>query len=136
MTEHREAVEYDMLTLTGHGLADIGRGIKWGELQAILHMLPADSALVRDMDPELHAWSTKAKTNSIPADIFDMLAQINANLCAIGTGKPAKEPKLYPRPCTKQKEETTIFGSDGKPSDALLNFFKVKKNARSSECDS
>ena len=39
------------------------------------------------------AWATPLKTNSILADIADELAQINANLVALGSHKPAKKVK-------------------------------------------
>jgi hypothetical protein len=53
---------------------------------------------MRELRPDLSQWSTTAKTNAILADIYDMLAAINANLCAKGSGKKAKRPKPYPRP--------------------------------------
>lgn len=53
---------------------------------------------MREMRPEIAQWSTTAKTNAILADIYDMLAAINANLCAKGSGKRPKRPKPYPRP--------------------------------------
>ena len=60
-----------------------------------------DSALFRELRPELAQWSTAAKTNALLADIFDVLSAINANLCAKGTGKKPKRPKPYPRPGKK-----------------------------------
>lgn len=96
--EHREAVTYDLLTRTGYDLNDIGRGLSWSALDAFIKNTAPDSALMRELRPEFAQWATLPKTNALLADIFDMLAAINANLCAKGTGKRPKRPKPYPRP--------------------------------------
>ena len=57
-----------------------------------------------DLHPEHAAWATTTKTNAILADIFDMLAQLNANVVALGSGRPAKKPKPYKRPGDKDKQ--------------------------------
>jgi len=55
-------------------------------------------------------WGQLIKTNYMLADIWDMLAMINANLVAIGSRKRAKEPKPYPRPGAKN-DKKKHFGS-------------------------
>lgn len=60
---------------------------------------------MRELNPEISQWSTPAKTNAILADIYDLLAVINANLCAKGSGKKAKKPKPYPRPVDTKAEK-------------------------------
>jgi len=96
--EHSEAIEYDLLTKTGHELSEVGRGLSWSALDSFVKNTPPDGALMRELRPELYQWSTPAKTNALLADIYDMLAVINANLCAKGSGKRAKRPKPCPRP--------------------------------------
>lgn len=59
---------------------------------------------MRELRPDISIWGTTAKTNALLADIFDMLAAINANLCAKGSGKRAKRPKPYPRPGENKTE--------------------------------
>lgn len=98
VSEHREAVNYDLLTRTGYDLDSVGRGLSWSALDAFIRNTPPDSALMRKLRPDLYQWSTQAKTNAILADIYDVLAMINANLCAKGSGKRPKHPKPYPRP--------------------------------------
>ena len=98
VSEHRGAVNYDLLTRTGHDLDDVGRGLSWSALDSFIRNTPPDGALMRELRPEIAQWSTTAKTNAILADIYDMLAAINANLCAKGSGKRPKRPKPYPRP--------------------------------------
>ena len=46
-----------------------------------------------------------------------MLAQINANLVAIGSHKPSKKPKAYPRPGTKNNGDK--YGSKAVPVDEM-----------------
>lgn len=119
---------------TGHELRDVGRTMSWTAFSAFLHHLDPEAALVREINPEGSAWATTAKTNAILADIFDMLANINSNLIAMGTGRPAKRPKPYPRPIKKQPEEERHFGRDPLPPDELRKWFEEKrKNASSSK---
>lgn len=94
-----------------------------------------ESALIRELHPEESVWATRTKTNMILADIFDMLAQINANLVAMGSGKPAKQPKPYPRPVKKKQENERHFGRGALPPDELRRWFEEKraKNAGSSK---
>lgn len=96
--EHREAVNFDLLTKTGYELSDVGRRLSWSALDSFIKHTPPDGALMRELRPELAEWSTTAKTNALLADIYDILAAINSNLCAKGSGKRAKRPKPYPRP--------------------------------------
>ena len=103
---------------TGHSLDDVGSGLSWAALGSFLHNLGPDSATARELDPDMAIWSSPANTNAILADIFDMLAQINANLIAIGSHKTSKKPKPYPRPGDKEKQEKRI-GKNALPANEL-----------------
>lgn len=61
-------------------------------LVSFVKFLPPESALRRAMNPgdDAFAWSTRAKTNAILADIFDAYAAVHA--------KKGRKPKPYPRP--------------------------------------
>ena len=107
VNEHREALNADLLT-TGYEVEDIGCALSWGALGAFIKYLPADSAVVRETHPEESSWATTIKTNSILADIYDVLSAINANLTAIGSGKPARRVKPYPRPGHKDEDSQHI----------------------------
>ena len=87
-----------------------------------------------ELHPETAAWSTRTKTNTILADIYDELAQINANLVALGTGRPAKTPKQYPRPVKKDPENEKHIGSGALPPNELEKWMEEKRreHARSS----
>jgi len=73
-------------------------------------------------------WSNAVKTNEILADIYDMLAMINANLIAVGNKKNAKAPKPYPRPGAKPKNEQH-FGSGALPPNELRKWIEEKRRA-------
>lgn len=125
--KHREAVEYDLLTKTGHELNDIGRSLSWDALESFFTYIDPNSALMRDLNSELSAWSSTVKTNEILADIADVLMQINANLIAVGSGKKAKKPKPYPRPGKKDKDNERHFGSGPLPPNELRKWFDAKR---------
>ena len=103
--EHREAITYDLITRTGYGPEDVGRGLPWPALDAFIKNTPPDGALMRKLRPDLAQWATTAKTNALLADIYDELAAINANLCAKGSGRRPKRPKPYPRPQDKKNNK-------------------------------
>lgn len=125
--EHREAVEYDLLVSTGYQLKDVGRSLSWGALESVLRQGGTETALMRELHPEIHAWSTRTKTNEILANIFDLLAQINANLVKIGGGR-ASRPKPYPRPVTKKEpDDARHFGSGALPVNELRAWMEEKR---------
>lgn len=137
MKEHRKAVEYDLLTQTGHDIEDIGRTLSWEALNSFLRFIGPESALAKEQDQDTAVWATRMKTNSILADIYDILAMINANLVASVTRKPAKTPKRYPRPWKNKTENERHIGSGALPPDELRKWMekKRKQHARSSSSD-
>lgn len=90
-----------------------------------------------ELYPDMAEWSGATKTNVILADIYDILAMINANLVAIGSRKPAKKPKPYPRPNKKEPEDEKHFGRGALPPDELRKWIEEKRQeyARSSTGD-
>ena len=128
--EHREAVEYDLLTRTGYKITELGSGLSWGTFGSFLKHIGADSATARDVNPELAEWASRAKTNAILADIFDMLAMINANLVAVGSRKKAKAPQPYPRPGAKEPEGTKHYGRQPLPVTELREWLEKKRSER------
>ena len=122
-------MEKDLLIMTGHSLEDIGRTLSWSALGAFLHKLDIGSETARELDPDLAAWGGLPKTNAILADIYDMLAMINANLCAMGSGKRATRPKGYQRPGDKQKQS---LGKNALPPAELRAWFDKKREKHKS----
>lgn len=125
--EHREAIEYDLLTQTGHEIDDIGRSLSWDALDSFFRCIGPNSALMRELYPDKAEWGETLKTNKILADIYDSLSQINANIVALAEKKPAKKIKPYPRPDVKRPDEERHFGRDGLPPDKLREWFENKR---------
>lgn len=120
-------MQKDLLIKTGHDLDDIGRTLSWGALGAFLNKLDADSELARELEPEIANWAGTVKTNAILADIYDVLTMINANICALGTGKRASKPKSYPRPGDNKKQH---IGKNALPPDQLRSWFARRRKQR------
>jgi len=136
VTEHEGAIEYDLLTQTGHELQDVGRSLSWSALASFVINDGSDSALSRELDAERHLWATTTKTNGILADIFDMLAQINANLVAIGERKPSKQPAPYPRPGVEEKRENVKhYGKGALPRGQFRAWLEKKRKERNARND-
>ena len=89
---------------TGHSLDDVGSTLTWSALGAFLHKVDPGSAIAHELEPEIAAFSTQFKTNAILADIYDILAQINANLVAGFSRKRSQKPRRYPRPGDDSKK--------------------------------
>ena len=94
LRSHGRAVEYDLMTRTGRTLSEYMEMGAAGKvaLVSFLRFLPPDSAYFREVHPrdEMGAWSSTLKTNSILADIFDVIVRANS--------KKGRKPKPYPRP--------------------------------------
>ena len=86
-----------------------------------------DSETARELEPDLVKWASQMKTNAILADIYDQLAMINANICAMGSGEKAKKPKAYPRPNDSEKK---TIGKKGLPPEELRAWFDKKRKER------
>ena len=119
-----------MLIKTGHCLDDIGRSLSWGALGAFLRHIDINSELARELDPELAAWGTTAKTNALLADLYDVVALLNSNLVAMGSGKNAKKPKPYKRPGDKDKQK---IGKNALPPDQLREWLADKRRKHNEE---
>ena len=125
MNEHREALEYDLLTETGHSIEDVGDSLSWESLHSFIVKSKATSALARDINPEVADWSTVKQTNIILADIYDLLAVMNANLVGLASRKPAKKPKRYKRPGMND-EDRKVIGKDALPVEELHKWIERK----------
>lgn len=123
MSEHCDALTYDLLTKTNYSLDDVGGRLSWSALNSFIKNLDTDSATARELGKST-GWETTMKTNIILADIYDMLQVINANLMSFG-GK-SKKPKPYPRPT--DKDENKRVGKGALPLDELREWIRSKQN--------
>lgn len=116
---------------TGYELQDIGGALSWSAFGSFLRNVGGDSAIAREMDPDVAVWSGTVKTNAILADIYDVLTAINANLNAIGSGKRAKKPKPYPRPGHKDEDkDKKKYGKGALPKNELRRWIESKRKER------
>ena len=131
LEEHPDAIGYDLLTRTGKDIKDLGGSLSWRALYSFIQKIDYKSETLKEMSDEskeLSRWDSALKTNLILADIYDMLANINSNLVAIGSKSRAKKIKPYPRPFGKEKDtDTQHFGSDGLPPDELARWFEERR---------
>lgn len=111
------------MTRAGFTLDDIPARLSYRALNSFVTHLGLDSALAAEVLPDESAWGTATKTNTILADIFDMLGIINANLVGIGSRKRPKQPKPYPRPKQKERQK---YGHDALPIDELREWIRSK----------
>ena len=117
LEEHREALDYDLLTL-GLDLNDVGsRHLDWRRLRAVVTYLPATSALGRSVHGDAASWST---TDYLLAAAADALAAGNWQR---GGGK-GRRPKPIPRPGDEDSTKTSKrFGTGRLPLDQAQTFF-------------
>lgn len=125
--EHREALEYDLLTRTRYQLDDVGGTLSWSALYSFIHNLSTDSALARDLGKST-GWESQIKTNSILADIYNLLQVINNNLCGLGSKHPTrKKIKPYPRP-SRDDNNTRKFGNGALPVKELHEWIRSRQH--------
>ena len=91
-----------------------------------------NSETARELDPDIAALGTTVKTNALLADIFDVLAMINANLVAMGSGKKAVKPKAISRPGDKEKQR---IGKGALPPDQFREWLENKRKKHKEEVD-
>ena len=129
MVWNRKAIEYDLITQTGYELRDVGQTLSWSALASFISYMPESSAILRKHQADVYEWSTQTKTNVILADIYDMLAAINANIVAIGSHHKAETPKPYPRPGIYQRDggNTKRIGKGALPRGEFKKWLEKKR---------
>ena len=122
--EHREAINKDLISSAGIEIDDVGGSLSWGAFSAFIKHPDPDSALYREIHPEIGDWGTVLRTNVILADIYDCLAQINLNMIGGFNHKKGRQADKYPRPWMKKKEKKI-----GKPMkrDALHKWIEKRR---------
>ena len=127
VTEHDEALNYDLLTRTNYNTDDIGGALSWGALYAFIKNLGGDSALARDLG-KATGWETTLKTNAILADIFDLLQVIHAELVHWKSGgKKKPKTKPYPRPGRDENNKRKL-GRGAMPLDELREWMRRRRH--------
>ena len=111
--EHGAALEYDLLTLTGYQLRDVGGALSWGALLHFAMYLPRSSALSQELRPatDVERWTDGTVTAPLIADLIDTVNNVGAVLIAKGTGRMPRHVKPYRRPWADDGT-VTIGGAD------------------------
>ena len=110
-----------MITSVGVELEDVGVSLSWETFASFLHNLGPESALWKSQHKDMKDWSSPLRTNIILADIYDLLASINANLCGGFSRKKPQRVKPYPRPWAKDERK---IGKGALPKDQLHDWIK------------
>lgn len=82
---------------------------------------------MRELNPELARWDTQLQTNTILADIYDMLAALNYNVLCMASKQKPQQPKPYPRPGKKEDEDKKKIGKGALPVAELKEWFEQKR---------
>ncbi len=107
LSEHRAAIEYDLITL-GLRLDDLGtESLSWRDLLVILQNLPRTSAYARDTLGDDVMWGLGEQLLAIVADRLDVANWQRGNE---GRKSPSPRPKLIPRPGVRDSKSK--IGSD------------------------
>lgn len=126
--EHREALNFDLITKTNYQLDDAGGALSWSALYSFIKNLRGDSALARDLGKST-GWEDTLRTNMLLADIYDLLQTINANFVAFVNQKKPKSIKPYPRPGADAKNERKL-GKEALPINALREWIRSRQHGR------
>ena len=103
--EHEDAVESDLRQYTGAGIEDLGtKTLSWKTANSIIKTLPINSALARELSPEISSWENTLKTNLLLADVIDLLQLLVYVVSKIGGGNVQK-PKPIKRPGSKDNSK-------------------------------
>lgn len=117
LEEHREAIDYDCLTL-GLDIHDLGTDdFPWTRLKAVLTYLPSTSALARSQHGELAVWGA---TEHLLAAAVDALNAANWQRA----GGKGRKPKPVPRPGEDQAKGQRRFGTGKLGLDEARKFFE------------
>lgn len=114
-----------MITSAGYEIDDIGGSLTWGAFGAFIKKLSPDTATYREVHPEIEDWGTRLRTNIILADVYDMLNQINANICAGFSRKKPKKVTPYKRPWVKPGKK--LGGKGAMPKNKLHEWMEKKR---------
>lgn len=115
------------MAISGHGIEELGEKLSWSKAKHILKTLSVNSALARDLDPDLGSWNSILKTNYLLADVVDLLQSIHYAIVCIGGGKMTK-PKPIDRPGKSSTDDgTKHYGKGAMPAKDLYNWIFSRK---------
>ena len=126
--EHREAVEYDLITL-GLRWRDVGsKSLTWRDAWVVASSSPRTSALARAIQGDAAEWGT---TDYLLAIVADVLQGANYQR---GGGK-GRKPKPIQRPGKKPQGESQHFGADPLPLEQMTAWLGWDKKPTEDPCE-
>lgn len=115
---HGGALDYDLITRAHLTLSDFPDRVGWDALYHFVRYLPADSALVSEMKPDIAGWQNGTRMPIIVADLYDLVSmwryEWECSVTPKNRRKP-KKPKPYPRPGADPHAGERHFGKDPIP---------------------
>lgn len=112
------------MTRTNYLLDDAGGSLPWGALSSFIGNLRTDSALARDLGKST-GWEDTLQTNTILADMYDLMQAIYRVVVLANKGKPGRlEP--YPRP--GKENNTRRIGKGALPPDQLHKWIEERQS--------
>lgn len=118
VSEHAQALNYDLLTRIGVSLYDIPDAIGWDDLRDFVTHLDASSALVSETHPDEAGWQGDQKIAMLLAHIADLIAGLSYSYTISHLKKGAKKPsppEPIERPGVTKKKEKMRWGADAIP---------------------
>lgn len=118
VSDHGQALNYDLLTRIGVSLYDMPAAMGWDDLRDFVTHLDASSALVSEMYPETAGWQGDQKLAMLLAHIADLLAGFSYSYAVSHMkkgGKKPSPPEPIDRPGVTKKKEKLKWGSDAIP---------------------
>lgn len=117
------------MTRTSYQLKDVGGVLSWDALDSFIKNIGPGSALGRELGYNLEGWDTTTKTNSILADIYDLLQMINRNIVASRSDKRISS-KITPYPRPGREDKKRKIGKGGLPKSELVAWIENKRRKK------
>lgn len=117
ISEHYEALSYDLMTRTRFTLDDLGGPLSWAALFSFVSNCGHDSAVFRAMNPDMAPWLDGRMVAPLLAQLIDAMntnTYVNA-VAHCDEGKRPDPPKRVKTPWTVEEAEGRHIGSDPIP---------------------
>ena len=115
MSEHGEALEYDLMTSTRFTLDDLGGALSERALLSFVRCAPPRSLLARDVggDQQAYAWAQPELLPTLVASVIDELRNLQWTVAQVNSRRKLRRPKPIKRPGVK--DDTERIGADPIP---------------------
>lgn len=115
--KHTGELEYDLMTLTGFTLDDLGERLTYRALFSFIQNLPKTSALWKATHPndiDYALWESQEIVPQLLARLSDQISQLAWMYSSANTTKKQPKPKPLTRPGVESAKEE-VYGKDPIP---------------------